>query len=174
MKVLYVLRHAKSSWSDGRLADHDRPLAPRGERATYALSRYIAEAGIGPALVLCSTAVRARQTLDRVVSALGDVDVWHEDALYGASARELVKRLRRLPPTVPSVMIVGHNPGLEDLALELVGDGEESAVARLHAKFPTGALATMVVPDTWKALAPGGATLTAFVVPRDLPAGHAG
>jgi phosphohistidine phosphatase len=175
VKALYLLRHAKSSWADGSLPDHDRPLAPRGEKATNTLARYIAEERIAPALVLCSTAARARQTLDGVAAALGDdVEVWHEGALYGASAHELVKRLRRLQPTVPSVMIVGHNPGLEDLALELIGDGDASALARLHAKFPTGALATLVVPGTWKALAPGRATLTAFVVPRDLPAGHAG
>jgi len=174
VKALYLLRHAKSSWANGSLTDHDRPLAPRGEKATRALARHIAEKRIAPALVLCSTAVRTRQTLDGIASALGeDVDVWHENALYGASAHELVKRLRKLPPTVPSAMIVGHNPGLEDLALELIGDGDAGALARLHAKFPTGALATLVVSDTWKALAPGTATLTAFIVPRDLPAGHA-
>jgi phosphohistidine phosphatase len=170
VKALYLLRHAKSSWADNSLPDHERPLAPRGTKATRALARYIADAQIAPALVLCSTAVRARQTLEAVSPALGrDIDVWHEDALYGASARELLRRLRRLPPAVPSVMVVGHNPGLGDLALELVGGGEDAALAGLHRKFPTGALATLLIPERWKALEKGGASVTAFVVPRDLP-----
>jgi len=169
VKALYLLRHAKSSWADSRLADHDRPLAPRGKRAIGALARHVAESGTRPALVLCSTAARARDTLDGVMRALGeDVDVWHEDDLYGASAEELLDRLRRLPAAVPSVMVVGHNPGMEDLAIELIGDGDEDALARLHAKFPTGALATLRVPDEWRALAPGRASLIAFVVPKDL------
>ena len=175
MKALYLLRHAKSSWADGDLADHDRPLAPRGRKATRSLARYIAEGGIEPALVLCSTAARARETLDGVSPFLGDdLDVWHEADLYGASAKEFLRRLRRLPPAVPSVMVVGHNPGLEDLALSLVGGGDDTALAGLHAKFPTGALASFLIPDSWAELAPGQATLTAFVVPRDLPAGQAG
>ena len=171
MKALYLLRHAKSSWADSRLADHDRPLAPRGKKATRALARHLADSGIRPALVLCSTAARARETLDGVVGSLGeDVDVWHEDDLYGASAGELLERLRRLPAAVPSVMVVGHNPGLEDLAVELIGDGhgDEHVLARLHAKFPTGALATLHLRCDWSGLAPGRATLTAFVVPKDL------
>lgn len=169
MKALYLLRHAKSSWANSRLADHDRPLAPRGKKATRALAHHLAESGIRPALVLCSTAARARETLDGVVRSLGeDVDVWHEDGLYGASDGELLDRLRRLPAAVPSVMVVGHNPGMEDLALDLIDDGDEDALARLHAKFPTGALATLRVPDEWSGLGPGRATLTAFVVPRDL------
>ena len=122
-----------------------------------------------PALVLCSTAARARETLDGVVRSLGDdVEVWHEGDLYGASAGELLDRLRRLPPAVPSVMVVGHNPGMEDLALDMAGGGDQRSLARLHAKFPTGALATLLIPGAWKSVAPGQATLTAYVIPRDL------
>ena len=169
MNALYLLRHAKSSWADSTLPDHERPLAPRGKKATHALARHIADAQIRPALVLCSTAARARETLDGVIGSFGDdVDVWHEDDLYGASSAELLSRLRRLPPTVPAVMLVGHNPGLEDLALELVGGGDPAAVARLHAKFPTGALATLLFASPWQELAPGAATLAGYVVPRNL------
>jgi phosphohistidine phosphatase len=169
VKALYLLRHAKSSWADASLDDHDRPLAPRGKKATSALARHLASEGIRPALVLCSTAVRARQTLDGVAASLGDdVDVWEEDVLYGAGSRELLRRLRRLPPAVPSVMVVAHNPGLEDLALELIDGGDDEALARLNRKFPTGALATLLIPGEWKALAPRQGTLTAYVVPKDL------
>ena len=175
MKVLYLLRHAKSSWSDGSLPDHDRPLGPRGKKATRALVRHLAGTGAEPALVLCSTALRARQTLDGVLPALGaEVDVWYEDSLYGASDDELLARLRKLPPAVPSAMVVGHNPGLADLAVELVGGGDEAALARLHTKFPAGALASLGGIESWQALGPGAASLTGFVVPRDLGTGQTG
>jgi phosphohistidine phosphatase len=170
VRVLYLLRHAKSDWSDESLDDHDRPLAPRGRKAIQRMAAYIDDAGVRPALVLCSTAVRARQTLEGVERALGpDADVWMEDALYGAGAHELQDRLRHLPPAVPSVMVIGHNPGLEDLALGLAGGGEAGAVARMGMKFPTAALATLEVPGGWKSLKRGAATVTAFVVPRALP-----
>jgi len=169
VKALFLLRHAKSSWADASLADHDRPLAPRGKKATSALARHLRKSNVRPALVLCSTAARTRQTLDGVASSLGeDVDMWFEDDLYGAADDELLDRLHRLPSTVPSVMVVGHNPGLEDLALSLIGDGDGDALAHVHAKFPTGALASLLIPGDWEALSPGVATLTAFVVPRDL------
>lgn len=169
MKALYLLRHAKSSWADASLADHDRPLAPRGKKATVVLAHHLAGSGIRPALVLCSTAVRARQTLDGVVGSLGeDVEVWDEVDLYGAGSGELLRRLRRLPPAVPSVMVVAHNPGLEDLAMNLIDRGNEAALARLREKFPTGALATLLIPGEWRTLSRGQATLTAYVVPKDL------
>lgn len=169
MKSLHLLRHAKSSWADASLADRDRPLAPRGQKATRALARHFHEARVQPALVLCSTAVRARQTLEGVAASLGDdVAVWFEDDLYGADAEELLERLRALPPAVPSVMVVGHNPALEDLAMALIGGGDEQALARMHEKFPTGALASLLVEGDWRSLATGAAALTAFVVPKDL------
>jgi len=169
VKALYLLRHAKSSWADDSLADHDRPLASRGKKATRVLARHLFDAGIRPALVLCSTAARARQTFEGVAASLGDdVDVWEEESLYGAGSSALLRRLRRLPPAVPSVMVVAHNPGLEDLAMDLIEGGDEGSIARLREKFPTGALATLLIPGEWKALAKGHATLTAYVVPRDL------
>src|SRR4051812_9065087 len=126
VKALYLLRHAKSSWADDSLADHDRPLASRGKKATRVLARHLFDAGIRPALVLCSTAARARQTFEGVAASLGDdVDVWEEESLYGAGSSALLRRLRRLPPAVPSVMVVAHNPGLEDLAMDLIEGGDE-------------------------------------------------
>jgi len=170
VRVLYLLRHAKSDWSDPDLYDEDRPLAPRGRKATERMSAFITDAGIRPALVLCSPALRTRQTLDGIAGALGDeADVWMEDALYGAGANELRERLRHLPPAVPSVMVIAHNPGLQDLALGLAGGGNAGAVARMGEKFPTAALATLHIPGGWKSLKGGAATVTAFVVPKALP-----
>jgi phosphohistidine phosphatase len=167
---LYLLRHAKSSWDDTSLADHDRPLAARGRRAAALVAAYVRDEGIRPALVLCSSARRARETFDPVMAAIGGVvDVRVEDGLYGAGADELFARLREVGEGVAPVLLVGHNPGLQDLAAGLAGDGEEEAMARLLAKFPTGALATLDAPaTTWSGLDWGTAYLAGLVVPRDL------
>ncbi len=168
MRTLFLLRHAKSSWDDSTLADHDRPLAPRGRRAARRIADYFRSEAVRPALVLCSSARRARETLAEVRPALGEqAEVRVTDELYGADADEMLHRLRALGQDIASVMIVGHNPGLHDLALELAGDGDEAAIAQLHTKFPTGALATLQLGRTrWDELAPGQAYLASLVLPR--------
>ena len=152
VRSLYLLRHAKSSWDDPTLADRDRPLAPRGRKATRLICRYLAENAIHPELILCSPSTRTRQTLEGIESALGKsprLEV--EPGLYGASADELLRRLQRVPDGIGSVMVIAHNPGLEELATMLARTGD--ALAALHEKFPTGALATLVVSDEWRDLA---------------------
>jgi phosphohistidine phosphatase len=165
-RSLFVLRHAKSSWDDPALADHERPLAPRGRRAGKRIAEYLSRTHIEPELVLCSTATRARQTLELVRPALGSPAVLLEDELYGASAGELLVRLGRIPFDVESVLLVGHNPGLEELVLMLAGEGDE--LDQVEAKFPTAALATLTFGSPWSGLARGGATLAGYVVPREL------
>jgi phosphohistidine phosphatase len=167
MKTIYLLRHAKSSWKDETLADYDRPLAGRGRKAAKAMAKHMAAAGVAPALVLCSSARRTRDTLERVRPGLGgDPRVEFEDELYGAGARELIARLSEVAESVPSVMLIGHNPGLEDLALSLAAGGER--LDELRAKFPTGALATLDFEGSWADLGPGSAELAAYVLPREL------
>jgi phosphohistidine phosphatase len=160
---LYLLRHAKSSWKERELADHDRPLAGRGRRAAKAMGRHLREAGIEPELVLCSTARRARETFAR--TGLEGRAVRFEPELYGAGAGDLLARLRDVDAAVGSVMVIGHNPGLQDLALLLARPG--SLVEVLEAKFPTGALAALAVTE-WDALDRGAGQLIDFVRPRDL------
>src|SRR5215472_15533558 len=139
MKVLHLLRHAKSSWADPDRPDRERPLAPRGRRAARRLRAYIGDHDIRAELVLCSPAARTRETLELIRAALGDeVEVAVEDELYGAGAAELMDRLRRLPARIGSVMVIGHNPGLQDLVLLLAGEGPLRERAR--AQFPTAAL----------------------------------
>ena len=168
-KRLYLLRHAKSSWKHDGLADHDRPLAGRGRRAAKAMRRHIRDQRIEPGLVLCSTARRARETLEGIEPALRRGGVRVESELYGARSAALLARLRELPGDVTSVMVIGHNPGLEDLALLLARRGPR--LRELEAKFPTGALATLAfrAPD-WTSLDRGSAELVDFVRPRDLDA----
>jgi phosphohistidine phosphatase len=168
MKRLYLLRHAKSSWKDRSLADRERPLAGRGRRAARAVADHLGTERVRPELVLCSPARRARETLERIEGALGDnVEVVFEEGLYGANEAGLLARLRALPREVGSVMVVGHNPGLGELALALASEGAE--LARMREKYPTGALATIDLPvDSWSALERGGGELVAYVRPRDV------
>lgn len=166
MRSVYLLRHAKSSWKTG-LPDHERPLAPRGRRAAKKIASHLREQGIEPALVLCSTARRARETLERIEPALGAADVRIERELYGANAAALLDRLRSAPDEADSVMLIGHNPGLQLLALDLARRGAE--LRELEAKYPTAALLTLAFSGPgWAALEPGAAELVGFVRPRDL------
>jgi phosphohistidine phosphatase len=161
-KRLVLLRHAKSSWDDVRLADHDRPLTARGRKAAGAIGQYLRDHRLAPELVLCSSACRTRQTLERL--HLGDeVTVVVEDELYGAGADVLLERLRRIHAPVNAAMLIGHNPGIQELAITLADNP-----ARLGS-FPTAALAELDVPfPTWDLLAPGGSKLRTFVTPREL------
>jgi phosphohistidine phosphatase len=167
-KQLFVLRHAKSSWDDPRLADHERPLAPRGRRSVEAIAAHLNAAGITPELVLCSSARRTRETLEGV--AVGGEHVI-ESELYGASYQEVLERLHRVPDEIGSVMLVGHNPTLQTLVLRLAdGDATDdgSGLAEVRRKFPTGALATLTFDGTWTELSPRSARLAAYVRPKSL------
>jgi phosphohistidine phosphatase len=167
MRRLHLLRHAKSSWEDDTLCDRDRPLAPRGRRATRRIANWARKHDIRPQLVLCSSAVRARETLQGVLPGLGEPEVWIEVALYAASAETLLERVRTLPDETEEAMLVGHNPGLGDLLLLLAEPGELREGA--ETKVPTGALATLEADvERWVDLEPGRARVVSFVVPREL------
>jgi phosphohistidine phosphatase len=162
-----LLRHAKSSRDDRALRDRDRPLAPRGRKATTRLARWARKHDVRPQLVVSSSAVRARETLAGVLPGLGEPEVWTEVALYGASAETLLGRVRALPDEADEAMLVGHNPGLANLLLLIAKPGELRD--RAEAKMPTGALATLEADiRSWSELEPGGAELVSFVVPREL------
>jgi len=173
MRQLILLRHAKSSWDDPRLPDHARPLNARGRRAAAAIREVMREKGLQPDLVLVSSARRTLQTLEAL-------EPWDEtplieplDSLYLAAAPQLLQALQDVSETVRSLMLVGHNPGLHDLALLLVGaqgmaaDGHDRA--RLAEAFPAGALAEFTVASSWRGLGEGGGRLVRFVCPSDLP-----
>ena len=168
MHTLYLLRHAKSSWADPTLADHERPLSARGRRDAKRIAKYLVQLAIEPELVLCSSAERARETLELVRRALGPTPrVRLEAKLYAASSDELLDCIRALPEAVAAVMLIGHNPGLQQLALDLASTGAE--LERLEAKFPTAALATLTLANTtWSRLSRADAALAAYVVPKQL------
>jgi phosphohistidine phosphatase len=165
MRTLYLLRHAKSSWDDPALPDRERPLASRGRRDAKRIGEHLRRLGITPALVLCSPAVRTQETLDLLRPALVEVAAEVEEQLYGASSETLLERIHSVPDDVGSVLLIGHNPGLHDLALALASSGAK--LERLEAKFPTAALATLAL-ERWSSLSPGDAKLVAYVVPKQL------
>lgn len=169
-RLLYLLRHAKSSRADRTLADFDRPLAPRGRAACETLRGYLRLADVEPDVVLCSPATRTRETLDGIRQALGEeTELAFDKRLCDAGPKALLARLHRLPEPVGSAMLIGNNPALQSLALQLAGEGNAKALSRMAAKFPTGALAALVVKGPrWQDLAPGGCRLHSFVRPRDL------
>ncbi|HEY6698090.1 MAG TPA: histidine phosphatase family protein [Acidimicrobiales bacterium] len=164
-----MLRHAKSSWDDVDLPDRLRPLAPRGVRAAAAVARHLSATAVAPDLVLCSPAQRAAQTWEGVAPGVPqDTAVKIDEAIYHADGDELFARLRVVPSEIGSVLLVGHNPGLQDLAVGLVGSGDPGLRERLETKLPTGALVTLELPDDWDGMTWGSATLLAYVVPREL------
>jgi len=168
MLSLTLLRHAKSSWQDASIEDFDRPLAPRGEAAAPRMGAYMAKQGLSPQLILCSPATRARQTLDLVLPQLpGEPTVEFEDALYLASASSLLARLRRIQANTTSVMVVGHDPGMHGLAVELAGKGDAASLRRLASKFPTAGLAVISFKASqWSQIKPRAGRLELFMAPR--------
>jgi phosphohistidine phosphatase len=167
VKRLFLLRHAKSARDDPTLRDRDRPLAPRGRKAAKRVARWAKKRGVRPQLVVCSNAVRAQQTLQRVLPGLGEPAVWVEVTLYAGGVETLLARIRTLPDEVDEAMLVGHNPGLRDLLLLLAAPS--SLRERAHGNVPTGALAELEADvERWADVSPGEARLTEFVVPREL------
>lgn len=167
IRRLYLLRHAKSSWEDPALSDHERPLAPRGHRACELISDYIAAEEICPDVVICSTAVRTRQTLEAVAAGFAEAPaIWNDGRVYGAGADELLGVVQELPDDFGSAMLVGHNPGMHWLAESLASEGER--LADLRRKFPTGALATLAFEGDWLRIRVRSAILESFVTPHEL------
>lgn len=173
MKTVFLLRHAKSSWKEIALADIDRPLNKRGTAAAKQMRDHIGREAWLPAQVLCSPAKRTRETLDHILDAFGAaVPVRFEKGIYMAEAQTLLRRLRRLSDSLGSVMVIGHNPGLEHMALMLT-DAEDTPLRRdMAGKFPTGALAIIgCAVDHWTDLKPACGQLEVFLRPKDISDG---
>jgi phosphohistidine phosphatase len=170
MKTLYLLRHAKSDWANPNLADLDRPLNERGIKASQRLGELFEAQSINPNLILCSPARRTRQTLSLIAEVTGkDYNCRFEADLYETGASHILKLIRHLPDSANSAMIIGHNPGLEMLAHELIRPSNPEALTRLHEKFPAGGLATLAFhTQHWKDIGPEGGDLVDFVTPREL------
>lgn len=175
MRRLMLLRHAKSSWDQDGLDDAARPLAARGRQAAPLIGRYISREGLRPDLVLCSTAVRARQTWDLVTAEWDSAETGTaprlemRPSLYLAVPGDIVSMLRRLDDDVGTAMVIGHNPGMATLGSMLAARGDPHGLKTMIAKFPTAALAVITFDiEPWNAVAPGNGYLQSFVRPKDL------
>ncbi|GAQ63196.1 SixA phosphatase family protein [Streptomyces scabiei] len=167
LRRLVVLRHAKSAWPVG-VPDHERPLAPRGRRDAPAAGQALADVDCLPDLAVCSTAVRARLTWELASAQWGTPPpVRYDGRVYAADVPALLDVVHETPGPVRTLLLVGHNPGLEELVLELAGDALDGALDDVRTKFPTSALAFLSWHgETWAALAPGTALLTDVLVAR--------
>ncbi|KTT75226.1 SixA phosphatase family protein [Sphingomonas endophytica] len=170
MKTLTLLRHAKSGWDDPVARDFDRPLNPKGRRAALAMGRHLRDLGLGFDRVLASPAVRVTETVAEVEKGLGRAlsPAW-DRRLYLASAATLLDAVHEASPDAASLLLVGHNPGLEELAMLLVPDTAGGLRDAVEEKYPTATLAEITFEiDDWSAVAAGQGVLTRFVRPRDV------
>ena len=167
MKTLTLLRHAKSDWDDPVARDFDRPLNGRGRRAARTVAAEMRRLGLGFDRVLASPARRVRETLAEVEAEFGTLERLEDERLYLASAETLLDIVRETDGAVERLLLVGHNPGLEMLALKLTqGSGLRSEV---ELKYPTATLAEIELPaESWRDVAEGTGTLARFIRPRDL------
>lgn len=173
MKILGILRHAKSSWEDLDVRDFDRQLNKRGHKGAKLMGQHMQGHGLRYDKVIASTAARVRETLadiNAVTKLLPPVE-WDE-RLYLASPGTMMEVLREARGNPRSILVSGHNPGLQELVLELVRDeGNDPALDEITSKFPTAAYAVLELEiDEWNELAPGCARLVHFARPRDLDA----
>lgn len=171
MRQLLLMRHAKSSWDDPHLSDHARPLNLRGRQAAVAMAGAMRNFGLAPDVVLVSSARRTLQTLEALEPWDDTPLIEPLDALYLAPAADLLEVLRRAAPAARCLLLLGHNPGLHDLAMLLAGAHAATTdpqVRRLANAYPSGALAEYAVATPWSELREGGARLTRFLAPSDL------
>ncbi len=174
MRRLMLLRHAKSDWPPG-VADLERPLAARGRAEAPAIGGFMAREALRPDLALVSPAKRTRETWTLVSTALPEPPPHEIEAdLYMTTAERLIERVRATAAGVQTLLVLGHNPGLEDLARTLAGKGDAAAKKRLMASFPTSGLAVIDFPsDDWTDVQEQAGTLALYVTPQSLGAKYA-
>lgn len=168
MKTLYLLRHAKSDWGNEGLRDFDRPLNHRGRKAAKAVGRAMRDRDIRPDLVIASPAIRAKETVERILEGYGhDLRVTEDPRIYEGGTGTLLGLITGAPDDVEQLMLIGHNPGFQQLVLAL---SDASALrGEVEEGFPTAALAELRFPiDRWSEVAPGTGQLQGLIKPRDL------
>jgi phosphohistidine phosphatase len=171
-RQLLLLRHAKSSWDDMSIPDHDRPLSKRGRKAAAAMRAWIHAQRLAPDLALVSTALRTRQTFAALQPWPHPPAVVFMEALYHAPGPAMLELLRQVEAPVRTLLLVGHNPGLMELATLLAGEAatqaEGTPAQRLASAYPTAALAQFALERPWSRIGEGAERLTAFIIPREL------
>ncbi|MBM3555678.1 MAG: histidine phosphatase family protein [Alphaproteobacteria bacterium] len=165
MKKIALLRHFKSSWDNDKDDDFDRPLAPRGARSGALIAAWMAKAGLAPDLVLCSSARRTKESLALILPVLEAPVIQLERGLYLASTGDYFERLRKIEDRFNAVLMIGHNPGLGELARVFAGGKDPD----IDQAFPTGAIAVFESEvRRWRDLARASQKLVAAARPRRL------
>jgi phosphohistidine phosphatase len=168
MLRLLLLRHAKAGWASGTM-DLDRPLSRRGQGAAARMGGYLRDEGLAPDLVLMSPARRTQETWDLVRPLVGDATTREDERIYEAPVLRLLSVVQEVEPEVRTLLVIGHNPGFEDLAKLLVGEGDQDAILRLGRKYPTAGLAVIDFPqEGWSDVQPGTGRLERFATPKSL------
>ena len=167
MRRVMLLRHAKSDWSQAA-GDQERPLNERGRDAAPKIGRYITQTQTVPDLILCSTARRTRQTCDLVAASFSTApQILFKEELYLAEAGTIIGLVRAMPDTIHTVMVIGHNPGIHQAAVDLTGSGNAKDRATLSARFPTAALALIDFSNGgWTDISLHAGKLDRFITPR--------
>jgi len=169
MKTLTLLRHAKSGWDDPVARDFDRPLNAKGKRAAAMVGRHMRSLGLAFDHAVASPAVRVSETLEQIESGYGrTIAPTLDRRVYLASAATLLDVVHDFPSEAESALLIGHNPGLEDLVLMLVADGADPLRDAVEDKYPTASIAELQFEGDWADVVAGTARLTRFVRPRDL------
>ncbi len=171
MLTLSLMRHGKSSWDDPRLEDHERPLAKRGVKDATRIGAFMAEHDLKPDLVLCSSAVRARATFVLILNEWGGPppQTQFDDELYLAPPVLLLSRLHAVKASARHVQLLGHNPGLHAVALELIGSGNRKLIGTLAKGFPTATLAVLTFEaSAWREVRASTGRLRFFTTPSSL------
>ena len=170
MKRLALLRHAKSSWDDQNLDDFNRPLNERGWKAARRIGRELKRRDMRFDLVLASTAARVRETIDGVQEKYDfGAPIRFEQEIYLATSETLLSLVRDLPDSVEAPLLVGHNPGLERLLVELADDDAKGLRKRIAGKYPTGAFAVVELPAReWAEITPGTGEIVEMILPKEL------
>jgi len=164
-----MLRHAKSSWDDPSLRDHDRPLDDRGERAAVLMGAYMQQEGIAPDLILCSSAQRTRQTLKGLLPYLPDTtDVRIEPRIYESGTMGLFELAAAVDDGVEDLLMIGHNPGTHMLVCNLAGSGHPDLLDAIRFKYPTAGLASIRFQGPLSSMRGGEGELVRFAVPKKL------
>jgi phosphohistidine phosphatase len=170
LKTLTLLRHAKSGWDDPIARDFDRPLNPKGRKAARTVGRHLKSLGLRFDHIVASPAQRVVETIAEVAAGYGaPIEPAWDKRLYLASAATLLDVARETPADAAQLLMIGHNPGLEDFVLLLLAGGDPALVSAVESKYPTATVATLTFDvDDWAAVAPAAGTLTRFIRPRDL------
>ena len=172
MLRLLLLRHAKAASPSGIL-DLDRPLAKRGQEAALVMGDYLKRERLEPDLALVSSARRTQETWERVQPILGEIAMRPDGRIYEASVGRLLEVVREVEPEMRTVLVIGHNPGFEELAKLLIGEGDMDSILRLGQKYPTAGLGVIDFElVSWGEVKPKAGRLERFVTPKSLGNGE--